>query len=171
MTKKIQNIKIDSGKILLADPFLLDPNFKRAVILLCEHQEEGSIGFIINKPINMNINDLVSDFPDFESEVYYGGPVATDTIHYIHNVGDLLDESVEISRGVYWGGEFDKLKFLISSELIKPQNIRFLHWVLWLEPGPVDGRDRISFLGFCFNARKLPVQIKEGIIVASGNAQ
>jgi len=45
--------------------------------------------------------------------------------NYIHNVGDLLEGSIEITRGVYWGGHFEKLKFLIESELIKPKNIRF----------------------------------------------
>jgi putative transcriptional regulator len=57
--------------------------------------------------------------------LFYGGPVATDTIHYIHNVGDLLEESVEVMSGLYWGGNFEKLKFLITSELITTKNIRF----------------------------------------------
>ncbi|MEL6926102.1 MAG: YqgE/AlgH family protein, partial [Bacteroidota bacterium] len=51
--------------------------------------------------------------------------VQTDTIHYIHNVGELLDDSKEVANGVYWGGDFEKLKFLVSSELVHPQNIRF----------------------------------------------
>lgn len=57
--------------------------------------------------------------------MYYGGPVQTDTLHYIHNVGDLLEESVRIADGVWWGGDFEKLKFLITSGLIEPHNIRF----------------------------------------------
>ncbi len=116
---------VNSGKILLSEPFMLDPNFKRSVILLCEHQKEGSLGFIINKSLNMQIGDLIADFPEFDSIVQYGGPVQTDTIHYIHNVGDLLEDSHEVSKGVFWGGSFEKLKFLISSELVKPKNIRF----------------------------------------------
>ncbi len=92
---------------------------------MCEHNEDGSLGFFLNKPINMDISELLRDFPEKEFEVYFGGPVSTDTIHYIHNVGELLEDSIEISRGVYWGGDFEKLKFLIESELVKPQNIRF----------------------------------------------
>lgn len=117
--------KVSSGKILLAEPFMIDPNFKRSAVLLCEHTEQGSIGFIINKPLEMKIGELIEDFPEFESEVLYGGPVQTDTIHYIHNVGDLLEDSRKIADGVYWGGNFEKLKFLITSELIQPKNIRF----------------------------------------------
>ncbi|MEM9822310.1 MAG: YqgE/AlgH family protein [Bacteroidota bacterium] len=109
----------------MAEPFMLDPNFKRSVVLLCEHETDGSLGFILNKSLDMKINDLITDFPDFDARVYYGGPVQTDTIHYIHNVGDLLENSNEIVPGVFWGGDFDKLKFLVSSKLIEPHNIRF----------------------------------------------
>lgn len=117
--------EIKNGKVLLAEPFMLDPNFKRSAVLLCEHNEEGSLGFIMNKPLNMQINELIEDFPEFESEVFFGGPVQTDTIHYVHNVGDLLEESVSVVDGVYWGGNFEKLKFLVDSQLILPHNIRF----------------------------------------------
>ncbi len=117
--------EVNSGKVLLAEPFMLDPNFKRSAVLLCEHNDEGSIGFIMNKPMNVRVDRLISDFPDFEAEVFFGGPVQKDTIHYIHNVGDLLEGSIKVVDGVYWGGDFEKLKFLISSKLIKEKNIRF----------------------------------------------
>lgn len=117
--------KVTKGKVLVAEPFMLDPNFKRGVVLLCEHEKEGSVGFILNKILDMQINELIADFPDFESSVYYGGPVQKDTIHYIHNVGQLLDDSTEVCPGVFWGGSFEKLKFLIESQLIESKNIRF----------------------------------------------
>jgi len=116
---------IKSGQILLAEPFMQDPYFRRAVVLLCEHHEEGSLGFILNKSIDMGVNDLMSEFPRFDAEVFYGGPVQTDTLHYVHNLGDLLDESVKVADGVWWGGDFDKLKFLITNGLAEPANIRF----------------------------------------------
>ena len=119
------NKGIQSGSILLAEPFMLDANFKRSTVLLCEHNEEGSVGFIINKPLRMRIDELIEDFPEFDAEVFFGGPVQTDTIHYIHNVGKLLDDSRLVADGVYWGGDFSKLKFLISSKLISSENIRF----------------------------------------------
>lgn len=117
--------EVKMGKVLLAEPFMLDPNFKRSAVILCEHGEEGSVGFIMNKPLNMRVDELIEDFPEFDSEVLFGGPVQTDTIHYIHNVGELLEGSVKISDGVFWGGDFEKLRFLISSDLILPDNIRF----------------------------------------------
>ena len=120
------NSTVHAGKILLADPFMSDPNFKRSVILICEHDtEKGSLGFILNKPLKMNIDNLIADFPEIQSEVFYGGPVGTDTIHYVHTVGDLLEDSVEVAKGVYWGGDFQKLKFLISTNVITANRIKF----------------------------------------------
>ena len=117
---------VESGKILLAEPFMLDPNFKRSAVLLCDHsKDEGSVGFILNKPLQTKIDELIDEFPSFDSEVYFGGPVQMDTVHYLHNVGDLLEESIEVCRGVFWGGDFEKLKFLVAQELIKPHQIRF----------------------------------------------
>jgi putative transcriptional regulator len=118
-------VSIKNGTILLAEPFMLDPNFKRAAVLVCEHNEEGTVGFILNKKLDMQVNELIADFPEFDAPVFFGGPVQTDTIHYVHNAGDLLEDSRPVSRGVWWGGDFDKLKFLMSSQLITPANIRF----------------------------------------------
>jgi len=120
------NKRIERGTILVAEPFMLDPNFRRAVVIICDYtSDEGTVGFILNKPIEMKVNELVADFPEFDANVHYGGPVATDTIHYIHRSGDILDDSIKIGEGMYWGGSFEKLKFLIKSELIKPGDIRF----------------------------------------------
>lgn len=114
------------GKLLLADPFLADPVFRRAVVAICDYTTDGgTIGFILNKPIKMQLAELVADFPEFEAHVSYGGPVATDTIHFLHNVGELIDDSIKVLPGLYWGGDFNKLKFLIRSEMIKSENVRF----------------------------------------------
>jgi len=118
-------VDISKGGILIAEPFMVDPHFKRAVILICEHEQEGSVGFILNKGLNMQVQDLLPDFPEFKAPVYYGGPVGTDTIHYVHTVGHILDESMPVVPGLFWGGDFEKLKFLIRSELVRPSDIRF----------------------------------------------
>jgi putative transcriptional regulator len=117
--------QVIGGQVLLAEPFMLDPYFRRAVVLLCEHHPEGSVGFILNKTIDLGINDLMADFPAFEADVFYGGPVQTDTLHYVHNLGDLIEDSVRISDGVWWGGDFEQMKFLIASQMVTPANIRF----------------------------------------------
>jgi len=118
--------KIKKGSLLLAQPFMEDPNFKRSAIGITDYGEEGTVGFILNKPININLEELVKEIVSEEKyKVYFGGPVGSDTIHYIHNVGELLEESVLISRGLWWGGNFKKLIFLINSGLVLRENIRF----------------------------------------------
>ncbi|MGB0862065.1 MAG: YqgE/AlgH family protein [Saprospiraceae bacterium] len=126
--EKIDNLDaaIVKSKLLVADPYMNESQFKRAVVLLCEHNNEtGTLGFILNKNLNIKLNDLIASFPDFDTNVHYGGPVSTDTIHYVHNVGDLLPESIRITNGLYWGGDFEQMKTLIATDIIKPENVRF----------------------------------------------
>jgi len=128
--------EVHTGSLLMAEPFMQDSNFRRAVVLVTDHtDDEGTVGFIINKPLAIKITDLVEDFPEIDALAYYGGPVSTNTIHYMHNVGMMLEGSTEIGPGVYWGGEFDKLKFLIAQELIKAENIRFFVGYTGWSPG------------------------------------
>ncbi len=119
------NIVIEKGKLLLAEPFMADPYFKRAVVLMCEHQKHGSLGFILNKPTDLTIHDVMPEFPPFDVPLYYGGPVHIDRLHFMHNLGDLINDSLKISDGVYWGGDFKELQFLITNEMVTPQNVRF----------------------------------------------
>ncbi len=113
------------GKLIIAEPFMIDPYFKRSVVLLSDHNEEGSLGFILNKKLDARLNDVLPDFPEFSAPLFYGGPVQTDSIHYIHNVGELLDGSTRLSSGVYLGGDWKQLNFLVESKLIEPKHIRF----------------------------------------------
>ncbi|MEL6390713.1 MAG: YqgE/AlgH family protein [Bacteroidota bacterium] len=132
-------IEMKRGKLLLAEPYMEDPHFKRSVVLLTEYsKEEGSVGFILNKPIAMKINELVNDFPDIDCPVFYGGPVAQETLHYIHDLGDVLDDSISISPNVWWGGDYEKLKFLISSQYLQPRNIRFFLGYSGWSPGQLE---------------------------------
>lgn len=117
--------KIAPGSILIAEPFMMDASFKRSVVLVCEERVDGTVGFILNKKLDIKMEEVMSNFPQIETDIYYGGPVATDTIHFIHNVGELIEESSEISRGVYWGGDFEKLRFLVETEVVKAHNVRF----------------------------------------------
>lgn len=102
-----------------------DPNFARSVVLLTEHNDEGSIGFILNKPITFRLNEIVEDFPDFDAPVYMGGPVQRDSLHFIHRIDALAEEGDEVAKGVYWGGNFDKLKSMVRLGVINSEDIRF----------------------------------------------
>lgn len=119
------NFKPKKGKLLIAEPSLTgDVSFNRSVVLLAEHNEEGSIGFILNKPLEYSVSDLVSEI-ELPFQVYNGGPVEQDNLYFIHKVPHLIKNSIEISNGIYWGGDFEKAIVLINQKLISENDIRF----------------------------------------------
>ena len=114
-----------AGILLIADPFLKDPNFLRTVVLLCEHQQQGSFGFVLNKQYEQKLDELITDFEGFSLPVYYGGPVQMDSIHFLHEYPDLIPESVKVNDGIYWGGNFESVKILIKNNRIDLAKIKF----------------------------------------------
>lgn len=114
-----------SGFLLIAEPFLKDPNFMRTVIFLCEHQHEGSVGFVLNKLFDSSLNELIDLETDKEVPVFYGGPVQTDTIHFIHQRPDLIQGGIEVIKDLYWGGNFEEVLALLNAGKIKENDIRF----------------------------------------------
>lgn len=122
---RTNNVKPAKGRILLSEPLMGDYFFGRSVVLLAEHNEEGSFGTILNKPISAKFNEVVKDFPEFNAPVYLGGPVDTENLFYIHTKGDLIPESLEIIDGVFWGGDIEMLKEMMLLKTVQPQDIRF----------------------------------------------
>ncbi len=118
-------IEPGAGILLIADPFLKDPNFLRTVVFLCEHKEEGSFGFVLNRPYDNTLDELIPELDGHKLPVYYGGPVQVDTIHFLHQFPDQIPGAQEVLKGVYWGGDFDALVSLIKNEEIDPGKIRF----------------------------------------------
>lgn len=118
-------IKPNKGNLLIAEPAIIgDVSFNRSIVLLADHTDEGSIGFILNKPLEYTINDLV---PEVEAtfKVYNGGPVEQDNLYFIHKIPNLIPNSIEISLGIFWGGDFSKVSEQISNNTIKENDIRF----------------------------------------------
>jgi len=114
-----------AGILLIAEPFLKDPNFLRTVVLLCEHQQQGSFGFVLNKQIEQTLDELVTDMEDFRLPVYYGGPVQMNTIHFLHQYPDLIPESVKVTGDIYWGGNFETVRALIKNKSLDLKKIKF----------------------------------------------
>lgn len=117
--------EIRKGKLLLSEPSMLqDMVFGRSVILITEYNDEGAIGFIINKPIEYTISELVPDV-EVPFPVYKGGPVEQDNLYFIHNKPELIPYSTEISEGLFWGGDFEIIKKQINHGTITEKDIRF----------------------------------------------
>jgi len=113
------------GKVLVAEPFLQDSYFKRSVVLLTEHNEEGSLGFVLNNPIDFEISEILKDFPGVNSLVTIGGPVRTDTVHYLHTAGARIPDSVPVLGGIFWGGDIDVVRQGLKEGWLSEDQIRF----------------------------------------------
>jgi len=120
-----KNEKPAKGKILLSEPFMLDPNFKRSVVFLCVHDEEGSIGFVLNQKAKLAIPDIFPEFDYLDIHLYHGGPVEANTVHFLHKLGDIIPNSELIVDDIYWSGSFEVLKILMAEKKVTPNNIRF----------------------------------------------
>lgn len=117
--------KPKAGKVLISEPYLGDQYFKRSVVFLTEYSEKGAVGFVLNKPVSLNLSEMLNDFPKTENLVSVGGPVGTDTVHYIHTLGDIIPNSVKVFKSICWGGDFTAVKELLKSKAITPDKIRF----------------------------------------------
>ena len=134
-----ENLAPKQGRILLSEPLLSDTYFKRSVVLLTEHSDKGAVGFVLNKPVDLPLNEVLADFPDFNAQVYIGGPVAKDTIHFLHTLGELIPNSVHVMDNIYWGGDFDSLKELINEGIVEPAQVRFFLGYSGWSPNQLEG--------------------------------
>ncbi len=123
------------GDLLISEPYLPDPNFERTVILMCEHDENGSIGFVLNKAANVKLGDVMEDIGDFDADLLIGGPVQQDTLHFIHRSGDLTDHANELIDSVYWGGNYDDVLSKINMKSLSTSDIRFFMGYSGWSPG------------------------------------
>ncbi|MGB0304198.1 MAG: YqgE/AlgH family protein [Flavobacteriaceae bacterium] len=113
------------GLLLVAEPSIIgDLSFNRSAILLAEHNDEGSIGFILNKPLKYDLNDLVPEVQP-AIPVFNGGPVEQDNLYFIHNAPEIIENSVAIDFGIYWGGDFAQIVELLNSGLLCTDQIQF----------------------------------------------
>ena len=118
------NVRPQKGKVLISQPFMSDGCFRRSVVLLTEYSKDAAIGFVLNKPLLISIDDLTDDFPEGDFQLSIGGPVATNTLHYLHTFANIQD-AIEVVNGVYWGGKIEIVRQLLSISVMKSDNIRF----------------------------------------------
>ncbi|MEO9571728.1 MAG: YqgE/AlgH family protein [Polaribacter sp.] len=118
-------MKPNKGKLLIAEPTILnDSSFNRTIVLLTEHTANNSVGFILNRPLEYTINDLLPEI-NCNFPIYQGGPVEQDNLYFVHKIPELLPDSIEVANGIYWGGNFESLKKLLNNKSLNSSDIRF----------------------------------------------
>lgn len=117
--------QVRKGKLLLANPMMQDANFKRTVVLLVDHNADGTVGFILNKPLDLNLQEAADAFADADYPLHYGGPVQMDTLHFVHTAGALIEGAVHIGSHLFWGGQIESLQHCLEQKLLWRHQIRF----------------------------------------------
>ena len=105
------------GDLLISAPFLKDYVFARSVVLMVEHNEEGSMGIVLNKNFNylMTLNELVPELDSLPPiPLYKGGPISRETLFYLHRLPHLK-HALPLGNGLYLNGDFEEMKrYLLS---------------------------------------------------------
>ncbi len=118
------NVAPAKGKILISEPFLQDAYFNRSVVLITSDQD-GFVGFVLNKFAEFSVHETVKGFPEFNAKISIGGPVRVDTIHFIHTLGEAIPESVPLIDNLWWGGDFEHLRKLVAEGFVSENQVRF----------------------------------------------
>ena len=130
--------KVETGNILIAEPFLQGKYLSRSVIFMVEHDsDKGSVGFVLNKPMAYHTSDLVTELAGLELPVYIGGPVEQNQLYYLH-IHPEVEDALPITEGIYWGGDFEALVKMLREGKILPGEIRFFAGYSGWEAGQLE---------------------------------
>jgi putative transcriptional regulator len=131
------NEPTNKGSILISDPFSDDVYFGRSVVLICEHNIEGTFGFVLNNYIDVDLHQLDDNFPNINARISFGGPVSKENLYYIHSFSDITN-TLEIREGLYYGGDFVEITDRIKNAKNPNKEIRFFMGYSGWSPGQLD---------------------------------
>lgn len=130
----------EPNALLVAQPLLRDPNFARTVVLLVAHDSGGSLGFVLNRPAPVRVQEVTDYFGNIDYPLFIGGPVQRNTLHIIHTLGEILPESQPVGKSLYWSGSWKHLRSLSGARPPTEYN-SVLCGVCRLGSWPVRSRD------------------------------
>ncbi|MFT5141643.1 MAG: putative transcriptional regulator [Rhodothermales bacterium] len=119
------------GVVLAAVPILRDPNFYRSVVLICDHNDSGSFGLVLNRDTSIEPESIMEELGPADKTVRIGGPVQPNTLHYVHEFGDRIAESIRMADGLWWGGDFDELKRELAEPTLEAGVRLFMGYSGW----------------------------------------
>jgi len=116
------------GYFLIANPVLPDPNFSRTVVLLCNHDEHGSFGLVINKEAELAPSEIFSGIDrlrSYNGRAFVGGPVSQSQMFYICRSKEPVPEMDQICPGVHLGMDWNFLDGVMNRISDPDINLRF----------------------------------------------
>ena len=130
--------KPSKGRVLIADPFSKDEYFGRSVVYLCDHNSEGTFGFVLTNYLDLNLAEVAKNFPNISANIGIGGPVQTESIFFLHTLGDRLPGSIEVEDGIFIGGDYDLLTEQLSEGVVDNSKVRFFLGYAGWDPGQLE---------------------------------
>jgi putative transcriptional regulator len=119
------------GSVLISDPFLDEEYFRRSVVLICDHNDEGTFGFVLNNYLDIDLHEVDSDFPDIQARISVGGPVETQSLFFIHSLGKEIEGAVAINDTLFFGGDYEQVQLLLKDPSNKNRIRFFLGYSGW----------------------------------------
>ena len=114
-----------TGQILIAMPAMEDPYFSKSVILVCNHDQDGAMGMILNHPLQLNVGDLFEqlqmncDAPHQEErQVHFGGPVQVERGFVLHTPATEFNTTLDLSEGLAMTSSKDILEAAARDETV-----------------------------------------------------
>ena len=120
--------KYGKGYFLIANPVLPDPNFSRTVILICNHNENGSFGLIVNRSAQLTANEIFSQRELFKGEsckIFIGGPVSQTQVFYLCRLEAPTPGLEEVCPGIQMGMNWEGLEDVVDQLRNPAEDIRF----------------------------------------------
>jgi putative transcriptional regulator len=137
-------MNIKPGSILVSTPALQDENFYKVVIVIAEYNTKGAMGFIVNKPFTRVLNELVEFSQSKPFTLYVGGPVAGESLFFIHALPHTISGGTVIEKKLYLGGDFKQTLACINHMAIPEKDIKL-------------------FMGYCgWDYGQLETEVEEG---------
>jgi putative transcriptional regulator len=110
---------VRKGYFLIANPEIENPLFFRGVMLICEHNSSGSFALLINKPLHLELPEEIVSLTSSANKnisIRAGGPVQTNQMMLLHTNNDPKQQLLNITEGVYLGGDIQFLHELLEDE-------------------------------------------------------
>lgn len=112
-----------TGQILIAMPAMEDPYFSKSVILVCNHDQDGAMGMILNHPLQLNVGDLFEQLDmechvpqQQERQVHFGGPVQVERGFVLHTPATEFNTTLDLSEGLAMTSSKDILEAAARDE-------------------------------------------------------
>jgi putative transcriptional regulator len=135
---------LKAGLYIKSSSAMIGSFFEHTTILIVEHDEAGTIGFVTNKPFEKSLHELIEFNYAKPFPLMDGGPVDRDHLFVLHNRPDLIDGGKQIPNGLYLGGNMEQVIQAINTGGAKPQEIQI-------------------FIGYCgWDEGELEVELEEG---------